>query len=453
MTLVEKFITLINFIVKIFLVISRLFHKPIKNNLNQKLKIIPCFLSDNSIKDRVDTILYECGPLYYIFDGQQRIVIIGDYYHAKEFYKLKRRRNYDYLGYVYKILFNKCIYIHDDKEWSLLREPLTNFFSRESIKSHFDMIFEKVDQRIQENFSQYYYYYSIDGFYFDKLFLSILSNIIYGEMPKKDFEELYQLYLIHQDLMDIMRQDMLLRFNCVNYFFNMPNHNHVKNFWKCWQQFNNMKINTIKKNTLLQMIINNNVYKNNLLVFHHTLYEILLFSVDIMITSFSNLIRDIASDNNVRKSICDEIRSNNIMSFDNITSLEYLNNVICESARLNPAISLTFPQIITENATLNGFNLPAGTQVSLDIQMINRDAKIWEKPHSFFPNRFLKNKSSNQDPYVLFNRFGLSSRKCVGDILADTILKTSIIVLLNYFNFALINGEIHFIKNRLLPIQ
>jgi gliotoxin/aspirochlorine/mycotoxins biosynthesis cytochrome P450 monooxygenase len=104
----------------------------------------------------------------------------------------------------------------------------------------------------------------------------------------------------------------------------------------------------------------------------------------------------------------------------------YLHRFVLESARLRPAIPITLPEELEEplDDPQSGLRVPAHLAFSLDIYAINRDPTVWRHPHRFDPDRHLT------VPPDSFHRFGLGQRRCLGQNLANWMLKSLLIGLL-----------------------
>ena len=386
------------------------------------------------VAKRVDNDLAKYGKLYSFYDGYQQIVMIGGYKLAKELYRKrsyrKIERSYPYLGYVFNKLLSECIGTNTGKKWSTMKDPLKQFFTTKSVENHYDMIKYETDQWMDDVFKNDISTFSLQNIMLDKLTIKIMSQIIYGELSDCQLEELYQLSLLHNKLMVIMGCDMKMRIPLIYKLFSTENKRIVNDFHDRWHRFNEDALSNIQPNTLIKKMIECDIYSNgNDEVLFHTLYEIMLFNLDIMIDSFANLIWNISTVDNIQNKISEELQETNVNVFENIKNLQYLNCVINESARLNPGITVTFAETITEDIVLGNQALPKNTKISLDTQMINRDPDVWNNPHSFNPDRFIGNKSS----LYMFHRFGLGPRKCLGNIYGDYILKIGIASIVDKF--------------------
>uniref|UniRef100_A0ACD6AS44 Uncharacterized protein n=1 Tax=Avena sativa TaxID=4498 RepID=A0ACD6AS44_AVESA len=89
----------------------------------------------------------------------------------------------------------------------------------------------------------------------------------------------------------------------------------------------------------------------------------------------------------------DEVRSivprgQEIVSEIDITNMKYLRAVIKESFRLHPVGPLLAPHLAMTDCNIDGYIVPAGTRVVVNVWAIGRDSASWEDPEEFIPERF-----------------------------------------------------------------
>jgi cytochrome P450 len=92
-----------------------------------------------------------------------------------------------------------------------------------------------------------------------------------------------------------------------------------------------------------------------------------------------------------------------------LARLPYLDATIKEVLRLFPVVPAVGRRIAAL-ATIGGFDLPKGTLVIPLVYLANRHPSAYERPSSFFPDRFLDKKP---DPYAWIP-FGGGIRRCIG---------------------------------------
>ena len=98
------------------------------------------------------------------------------------------------------------------------------------------------------------------------------------------------------------------------------------------------------------------------------------------------------------------------VSGDQVKKLKYLEAVIKESLRLYPP-GPSFGRKMVEDVMLNGYHVPAGTDVWLNVKAIHMDPDFFPDPEKFDPERFLNEGSV---PAFAFSAFSLGPRNCIG---------------------------------------
>uniref|UniRef100_A0A2N9FSC0 Cytochrome P450 n=1 Tax=Fagus sylvatica TaxID=28930 RepID=A0A2N9FSC0_FAGSY len=92
--------------------------------------------------------------------------------------------------------------------------------------------------------------------------------------------------------------------------------------------------------------------------------------------------------NKVREEIKSVVGSTRLVEESDVSSLPYLQAVVKEALRLHPP----GPVIVRESredCKIKGFDIPEKTMVAINVYAIMRDAKIWNYPNDFRPERFL----------------------------------------------------------------
>jgi cytochrome P450 family 110 len=109
-----------------------------------------------------------------------------------------------------------------------------------------------------------------------------------------------------------------------------------------------------------------------------------------------------------------------------ISKLPYLNAVYSETLRIYPVLITTFPRVVDETISIQGYELKPGTVVMGCTYLTHHREDIYPEAHLFKPERFLERQFS---PYE-YLPFGGGARRCIGVALAQLEIKLVLIELL-----------------------
>jgi cytochrome P450 len=117
------------------------------------------------------------------------------------------------------------------------------------------------------------------------------------------------------------------------------------------------------------------------------------------------------------------------------TRLHYLEATISETLRVSSVAALSVPHKAMKDSTLEGYNIPKGTTLLLNLWAMHYDENEWENPNVFDPSRFLDadGKFVHVAGEKSFLPFGAGRRVCVGEALAKQELFLIISRLLHQF--------------------
>jgi len=118
----------------------------------------------------------------------------------------------------------------------------------------------------------------------------------------------------------------------------------------------------------------------------------------------------------VKDELDEHVGKERLVNESDINKLVYLQAVVKETLRLYPAGPFSGPREFTENCTLGGYKIEAGTRFMLNIWKLHRDPRVWSNPLEFQPERFLnthKNVDVKGQHFELLP-FGGGRRSCPG---------------------------------------
>ncbi|XP_076928817.1 geraniol 8-hydroxylase-like [Bidens hawaiensis] len=158
---------------------------------------------------------------------------------------------------------------------------------------------------------------------------------------------------------------------------------------------------------------------------------------------------EILRNKNVIKKVQDELAE--IVGFDNIVEeshlpkLKYLDAVFKETFRLHPPLPFLLPRAPNQTCVVDGFSVPKGSTIFLNVWAIQRDPKYWDNPSEFIPERFLNNERLEKWDYSgtnpKFFPFGSGRRRCPGIPLGEKMMMHILASLMHSFEWSLPTGE------------
>ncbi|KAF7846867.1 hypothetical protein BT93_L3642 [Corymbia citriodora subsp. variegata] len=108
--------------------------------------------------------------------------------------------------------------------------------------------------------------------------------------------------------------------------------------------------------------------------------------------------------------------------------------------RLHPVAPMLVPRMAREDCTIDGYDIPKGTQVLVLVWSISRDPEIWDAPEEFRPERFLEHDIDVKGQSFELLPFGSGRRMCPGYSLGLKVIQASLANLLHGFNWKLPAG-------------
>lgn len=133
-----------------------------------------------------------------------------------------------------------------------------------------------------------------------------------------------------------------------------------------------------------------------------------------------------------------------LVSESDLPRLAFLAAVIKETFRLHPSTPLSLPRLAAEECEVDGYRIPKGTTLLVNVWAIARDPASWADPLEFRPARFLPGGSHEGvdvkgGDYELIP-FGAGRRICAGLSWGLRMVTLMTATLVHGFDWALVNG-------------
>ncbi|CAN1776220.1 Cytochrome P450 81Q32 [Linum perenne] len=135
--------------------------------------------------------------------------------------------------------------------------------------------------------------------------------------------------------------------------------------------------------------------------------------------------------------------------------LHYLQGIINETMRKYPALPLLVPHESSEECVVGGYKVPSGTILLVNSWAIHNDAKIWDDPDEFKPER---GDDEGDDDGLKFMAFGYGRRSCPGEGLGMRMVSLTLAALIQCFEWEIdhevdMSEETGFTMAKALPLK
>ncbi|GMY15529.1 flavonoid 3'-monooxygenase [Fagus crenata] len=146
----------------------------------------------------------------------------------------------------------------------------------------------------------------------------------------------------------------------------------------------------------------------------------------------------------VQKELDSVVGRDRFVSELDLAQLTYLQAVVKETFRLHPSTPLSLPRMASESCEIDGYHIPKGSTLLVNVWAIARDPNEWANPLEFRPERFLPGGEKahadirGNDFEVI--PFGAGRRICAGMSLGLRMVQILTATLVHAFNWDLPDG-------------
>ncbi|TVY44881.1 Cytochrome P450 monooxygenase [Lachnellula subtilissima] len=279
----------------------------------------------------------------------------------------------------------------------------------------------------------------------------VVAKIVYGRLNEDLERDLIGLILPREDLFKSVIGGGITRF-AFSRFLPLPAIQALHHFKRKWAQWNDRAHTHALKGpgqstapvvAMYRAVEDGNMTREQLL---QTLDEILFANIDVTMGGLSWVLVFLAAHPDVQEALRSEVRGqssnkatrNNYLLSSWTTTPTLLGACILEAARLRPLAAFSVPQSCPSPRILDGFEIPAGTNFVIDSYALNiRDAFWGADRERFRPERWLERQRSGRDLRYRYWRFGFGPRTCLGKYLAELIIRSVIVEILENWHLAL----------------
>ncbi|XP_028782524.1 cytochrome P450 71A9-like [Neltuma alba] len=155
----------------------------------------------------------------------------------------------------------------------------------------------------------------------------------------------------------------------------------------------------------------------------------------------AELIRNPDSMKKAQEEVRKVAKRKQMVEEEDLGSLKYLKSVVKETLRLHPPAPLLVPRETRDVCRIKGFEIPAKTRVFVNAKSIGTEAKEWQNPEEFKPERFPKSSvDCGYGGQFEMLPFGAGRRGCPGINFAMPMVELALANLLHLFDWKLPSG-------------
>lgn len=137
------------------------------------------------------------------------------------------------------------------------------------------------------------------------------------------------------------------------------------------------------------------------------------------------------------------VGNHRLVEESDLPNLPYIQAIVKETLRLHPTAPIILREA-TKDCLINGYNIPAGTRLFVNVWAIGRDPTHWEDPLEFKPDRFSPGEGAQiidvRGQHFQLLPFGSGRRGCPGTSLALQLIQTMLAALIQSFEWKAASG-------------
>ena len=354
-------------------------------------------------------------------------------------------------GYLLSQLLGDCVGLVSHGNWKRIRSATESFFTRDASKGYTYLVVSRTRRHMRnlEMAPSVASNYISPAQDLKMLPFWIVAEILYGGLTPEMESELEALAPIREHLFKYVIAGGIARFSWSKYLPTAANRM-LRDFRQRWTKFNKQAWATAADRgarqapivLMYEAIRTGTCTESEIL---QTLDEMLYANLDVTLGGLTWNLVQLAAHEDVQTRLLAEVTDARTVATDNDkdslstylnSSTTYLQAVISESSRLRPLAAFSVPQAAPTPRVLDGYMIPAGTNFIIDSYSLNQRNTYWGHDTSQFrPERFLDRKPT--EARYNFWRFGFGPRQCLGKYVADLIIRSLLVELVQNFDLGL----------------
>lgn len=122
---------------------------------------------------------------------------------------------------------------------------------------------------------------------------------------------------------------------------------------------------------------------------------------------------------------------------------EYITAIFKESLRMTPPAPALAERIVAKDMEICDMTIKKGDSVMVFFSLLGMDPEIFKNHEKFDPERFMRNRDKEKYPEIPRLQqipFSYGQRNCIGQVLAEVMVKTIIIEFFRVFDLTILEG-------------
>jgi cytochrome P450 len=353
-------------------------------------------------------------------------------------------------GYMLGQLLGQCVGLVSRDQWKRLRAAVEKPFHRSMVTRYVPTVRSRTEAYFQELYETKDLSCGLLNPTNDLKLLPflIVAEVIYGPLYPDIERELRDMAPQREALMKYVIQGGIARFQWARHLPTQANRELVA-FRKRWLAVNELAhqhaIDTGINAPIIDYFASVATGEITIDEMLQTVDEMLFANLDVTIGALSWNVVFLAAFPDTQQRVREEFSTRRaeldrqgleteFYTTDNGTLLAACVN---ESARLKPLAAFSVPQAIPTARAVGGYHFPAGTNFVIDSYALNiRDPYWGDEREKYNPDRFLSN--DRVDARYHYWRFGFGPRKCMGQYVADILMRNVLVYLVENYDLELV---------------